>query len=68
MTPSNMTVSQKKKLVVSSTNYHLIEINLYKLGINGILQRCVVEHEIPMILVEAHEVIVGGHYEGKETT
>jgi hypothetical protein len=24
------------------------------------------EHERPMILTEAHEAIVGGHYEGKE--
>jgi hypothetical protein len=33
-----------------------------------ILKRCVMEEEHPMILEEAHECIVGGHYAGKETT
>jgi hypothetical protein len=32
------------------------------------LRRCVLEHERPRILVEAHEGIAGGHYAGKDTT
>jgi hypothetical protein len=43
-------------------------VTLYKLDIDGIIRQCVVEHERPMILVEAHDGIVGGNYEGKETT
>jgi hypothetical protein len=33
-----------------------------------ILRRCVMESERPLILAEAHECIIGGHYAGKETT
>jgi hypothetical protein len=37
------------------------------MGANNILRRCVLEHERHIILVEYHEGIVGGHYEGKAT-
>jgi hypothetical protein len=67
MAPSEMTVAQKKQLVVKETNYQLIAGNLYKLGADGILRRCVLEHERPMILEEAHDGIAGGHYAGRET-
>jgi hypothetical protein len=63
--PPDFTIAQKKQLVVKETYYQLIVGNLYKLGIDGILRRCVLEHERPMILSEAHEGIVGGHYVGK---
>ena len=51
---------------MEATYYQLIEGNLYKLGANGILRRCVLEHERPMILEEVHDGIVGGHYAGRE--
>jgi hypothetical protein len=35
------------------------------MGENNILRRCVLEHERPRILVEAHEGIDGGHYAEK---
>jgi hypothetical protein len=38
------------------------------MGPDEILRRCVMEAERPLILAEAHEGIVGGHYVGKETT
>jgi hypothetical protein len=38
------------------------------MGLDEILRRCVMEAEIPLIMAEAHEGIVGGHYAGKETT
>jgi hypothetical protein len=66
--PPNFTTAQKKQLVVKETDYHLIAGNLYKLGTDGILRRCVLEHERPMILSEAHEGVVGGHYAGKVMT
>ena len=37
------------------------------MGADSILRRCVLEHEQPQILVEAHEGIAGGHYAGKDT-
>jgi hypothetical protein len=66
MIPSEMTVAQKKELVVKATNYKLIARNLYKMGADGILRYCVLEHERPMILEEAHDGIFGGHYAGRE--
>jgi hypothetical protein len=38
------------------------------MGADNILRRCVLEHEIPRILIEAHEVIDGGNYAGKSAT
>jgi phosphopantetheinyl transferase (holo-ACP synthase) len=54
--------------VVKATYYQLIVGNLYKLGGDGILMRCILEHERTTKLEEAHIGIVGGHYAGKETT
>jgi hypothetical protein len=38
------------------------------MGVDSILQRYVIEHERPRVLVESHEGIAGGHYAGKNTT
>jgi hypothetical protein len=38
-----------------------------QVGCNGILRRCVLEHEKPMILEEVHDGIAGGDYAGRET-
>jgi len=54
--------------VVKETNYQLIAENLYKLGVDGILRLCALEHERPMILSEAHKCIARGHYARKGTT
>jgi hypothetical protein len=37
------------------------------MGPDEILRRCVMESERPLILAEAHEGIIGGHYAGKAT-
>jgi hypothetical protein len=63
--PKEYTTAQKKNLVVRDAYYQLIVGHLYKLGADNILRRCVMEHECPIILAEAHEGIVGGHYAGK---
>jgi len=68
MEPSDYTISQKKQLVVRATDFSLLAGQLYKMGPDEILRICVMEEERPMILVEAHEVIAGGHYTGKATT
>ena len=65
--PQEFIIAQKKNMVVRATDYQLVVGNLYKMGTENILRRCVLEHERPRILVEAHEEIVGGHYEGKVT-
>jgi hypothetical protein len=67
MAPSEYTIPQKKQLVVRDANFLLIVGQLYKMGPNEILRRCVMEEERPLILAEAHEGIIVGHYAGKAT-
>ena len=67
MTSSEYTIPQKKQLVVRAADFSLIVGHLYKMGPYEILRRCVMEVEQSLILTEAHEGIVGGHYAGKET-
>jgi hypothetical protein len=50
MAPREYTVIQKKKLVVCAADFSLIAGQLYKMGPNEILRRCVMEAEIPLIL------------------
>jgi hypothetical protein len=65
LAPSDYTIIQKKQLVVCATNFSLIARQLYKMGPDEILRRCVMEAKIPLILRESHEGIEGGHYVGK---
>jgi hypothetical protein len=44
MAHPEMTVAQKNQFVVKEVDYQLIEGNLYKLGANGILRHCILEH------------------------
>lgn len=62
------TIAEKKKLVMKAIDYQLIAIQLCKLGVDGILRRCILKHERDDIIKEAHEGTRGGHYVGKETT
>jgi hypothetical protein len=38
------------------------------MGLDEIMRRCIMEAERPLILSEAQEGTIGGHYAGKETT
>lgn len=55
-------------MVVCVADFQLIGGRLYKLGLDEILRRYVLEHETPLILAEAHEGIAGGHLAGSATT
>jgi hypothetical protein len=48
--PYDFTMAQTKKLVVKEEEYQLIAGNLCKLGIEGIMQRCILDHEMNMVL------------------
>ena len=67
-TPTEYSAKKKKHLVVRVAYFTMIEGQLCKLGPDEILRRYVLDHEIPMILTEAHDGIAGGHYLGKPTT
>jgi hypothetical protein len=53
--------------VVHAAEFSLIVGQLYKMGPDEILRRCVMDEERSLILRESHEGITGGHYAGKET-
>jgi len=55
-------------MVFRSTDYQLNTRQLYKLGLDNILRRCVLDHEIHDILWECHNGVAGGHVGGKTTT
>jgi hypothetical protein len=67
MDPSEYTIPQNKQLVVRATYFSLVAGQLYKMGLDEILRRCVMEIERPVILIEADEGIAKGHYAGKAT-
>jgi hypothetical protein len=58
---------QKKNPVMRVADYQLITRHLYKMGVDIILRRCVLENERPRIFAEPHEGISGGNYVGKDT-
>jgi hypothetical protein len=63
--PQDFNNAQKKNMVFRDADYQLIAGHLYKMGAENILRRCVLEHERPRILEEAHEGIAGGQYVAK---
>jgi hypothetical protein len=65
--PQEFNTAQKKNLVVRDADYQLIAGHLYKMVVDSILRRCVLEHERPRILAESHEGITRGNYAGKDT-
>jgi hypothetical protein len=66
MTPHEYTVLQRKQLVVRAADFSLIDGQLYKMGPDEILRRCVMDVERLLILAATHEGIAGGHYARKE--
>jgi hypothetical protein len=68
MAPGEYTIIQKKQLVVRAAYFSLIAGQLYNMGSDAILRRCIMEAERLLILVEAHEGIAGGKYAWNETT
>ena len=65
MAPHEYTFIKKKQLVFCVADFSLIAGQIYNMGPDEILRRCVMEVERPLILDESHEGIVGGHYAGK---
>jgi hypothetical protein len=52
---------------VRAADFSIIDGQLYKMGPDEILRRCIMGSEKPLILANSHEGIIGGHYAGKET-
>ncbi len=56
-----MPPNERRKMTLKSKAFQLIQGLLYKMGPNNVLCRCVMEEEIPNVLLESHEGLVGGH-------
>ena len=68
MAPEGFTTNKKKQLVVQAMYFQLIAEELYNMGPNEILHRCVLHHEQERIFMEPHARVVGGHYGGRVTS
>ena len=52
---------------MQSRHYKVIADQLYRIGGDGLLRRCVPPHETDAVLAEAHQGIGGGHFAGDVT-
>ena len=61
VTPRHLSQDQRKKLAIQALPYTLICDQLYKLGPNGTLRRCLHPAETQQVLTELHDGPAGGH-------
>ena len=52
---------------MKATPYSLINGFLYKMGLDDIFRKCVLEHEQDQIMHEAHYGPAGGHFQADTT-
>lgn len=64
----NLSSKEKIKIVRKSTPFTWIGENLFKLGLDQILRRCVREEEVFEILMTCHDGPFGGHITAKNKT
>ena len=63
--PEHISADERKRLVVRSRNFSLLNDILYHKGADGIWRRVVRQFEKSVILRESHCGIAGGHYAGE---
>jgi hypothetical protein len=63
--PETYSATQKCHMVVRAIDYQLIVGQLYKLGLDCIVKRCVLDHERKDILWEFQKRVAEGHVGGK---
>ena len=66
--PEGMGDTRKKILAMKVAPYSIINKFLYKLGLDEVLHRCVLDHERESIMHEAHYDLVGIHVHPETTT
>ena len=62
-----MSTKKKKNLAMKAAPYSLINEFLYKLGLDEVLRRCILEHERERIMHESHYGPPGGHFQSDTT-
>lgn len=66
--PTRMRTREKKALAKRSQSYKLVEGVLFRVGVNGVLQRAVGRKETIRLMQKFHDgPICGGHFAGKLT-
>ena len=63
----SFTYQQKKKFFYDLRHYFWDDPHLYKEGVDGVIRRCVPEHEQEQILRKCHSEAYGGHHAGDRT-
>ena len=66
--PPNLPSKEKRNIVSKNTPFTWIGGNLFKLGPDQILRRCVREEEVFDIFLTCHDGPCGGHFAAKRTT
>ena len=66
--PEGMSTKKKQILAMKAAPYNLINSFLYKMGLDNILRRCVLEHERDNSMYKAHYRPVGGHFQADTTS
>ena len=59
--PKGMSTKKKQILAMKASPFSLINGFLYKIGLDEVLRRCVLEHERESIIHEAHYGPIEGH-------
>ena len=65
--PLGFTFQQRKKFFTDLRHYFWDDPHLYKEGADGIVRRCIPEHEQKDILRQCHDSLYGGHHAGDRT-
>ena len=65
--PPSFTFQQRKKFFHDLRHYFWDDPHLYKEGVNGILRRCVPDHEQESVLKKCHNSPYDGHHAGDRT-
>ncbi|KAK1669872.1 hypothetical protein QYE76_058031 [Lolium multiflorum] len=65
--PPTFSAQQRRKFFYDLRHYFWDDPHLYKEGVDGIMRRCVPEHEQQEILSKCHGSAYGGHHAGERT-
>jgi hypothetical protein len=66
--PDDLNWHQRKKFLRDSCYYIWDDPHLFKVGVDGLLRKCVSEEEAKSIMWHCHSSLYGGHYNGERTT
>ena len=66
--PSHLSLHEKHRIIVHSSNYSWVDNDLFCTGPNLIIRQCVREDEMTEILHASHDGPRGGHFFDKRTT